>query len=146
VKAGASVHSTDKNNYTALNWCARKNQNGFAKELIAAGADINHQDGNTQYSPLMWGVIKGHLGIVVTFIKAGADLNLQDRVSLLYYLNQDQYKVSFFPPLKYYNSVIQTGTTAIMHAASEGHFDIVKALRNSGAELYTKNKVSLVVL
>lgn len=73
----------DKNGYTALNWCARKNQNGLALELISLGADINHQDSNTRYSPLMWGAIKGHLGIVVSCIKGGADLNLQDRVRYL---------------------------------------------------------------
>lgn len=113
LEAGASIRATDNNKYTALNWCARKNQNGFALELITAGADINHQDENTRYSPLMWGAIKGYLGIVVTFIKAGANLDLQDR----------------------------TGTTAIMHAASEGHFDIVKTLKNAGADLHIKNKI-----
>jgi ankyrin repeat protein len=71
----------DNNEYTALNWCARKNQNGLALKLLSMGADVNHQDSNTRYSPLMWAAIKGYLGIVVTCIKADAKLNLQDRVS-----------------------------------------------------------------
>ena len=39
--------------------------------------------------------------------------------------------------------MIKTGATAIMHAAACGRFDVVQMLRNAGAELYIKNKVSL---
>lgn len=81
LKAKADIHATDKHQHTALNWCARKNQNTLAQDLISLGADINHQDGNTEYSSLMWASMKGYLSIVATCVKAGANLNLQDRVS-----------------------------------------------------------------
>jgi len=109
---------------TALMWAAAENHAEAAQLLIEHGADINARSQlmtypkdrfglegvisvlpHGQWTPLMYGARQGSLGALRVLVKAGADLNLSD----------------------------PDGTTALVFAIINSHYDAARLLVEAGA-------------
>ncbi|MDR2037647.1 MAG: ankyrin repeat domain-containing protein [Bacteroidales bacterium] len=110
--------NASKDNLTALSMAVKKGSPEVVGELLAAGADANHQfivissGGPAMYTALMYAVDGGHTGIVKALLAANADANMgytQDRK----------------PPL----------VIAVMN----GNPGIVEALLHAGADVNAKD-------
>jgi len=88
----------------------------LVKELIASGADIDHQD-SLGITPLMR-ASEGHLAIVKELINAGADINHQD----------------------------SRGFSALMMASADRNLEIVKELLESGADIDNQDNNGITAL
>src|SRR5438876_6072444 len=86
---------------------------GFAKLLIAAGADVNAGENN--WTPLLVNCDTGKKDIVALLIRSGADVNRA-------------YSKRGDPQ-------IPLGTTPLMKAAGHGHLEIIKRLLGAGADV-----------
>src|SRR5437764_5546647 len=60
LRDGASPRWRDEQGLTALTYAAHQGENGIARRLLDAGADVNHEDGDG-LTPLMWAVQGDHL-------------------------------------------------------------------------------------
>ena len=47
-------------------------------QLLAAGADVDHQDSLSHRTALMEAVMEGHADIVMELLRCGADMSLED--------------------------------------------------------------------
>lgn len=84
----------------------------IARELIAAGADVNRVDWNLG-TALHHATTRGRTSVVELLIAAGADVNIQQP---------------------------QDGRTALMNAALEGRPEIAKLLIQAGANMNAKDR------
>lgn len=69
---GIRPQETDKDGFTALHWATWSGMPVCSVELVAAGLDINAQEGNG-YTPLMLAAMRGNDVTVETLLKLGAD-------------------------------------------------------------------------
>ena len=97
---------------TALLEASGKGVLNTVKNLISAGADVNHQKyGETA----LWRASReGHVEVVKALLSAGAKVDIQN------------------PHME--------GWTALMGASSKGHVEVVKALLSAGANVNHQNK------
>jgi ankyrin repeat protein len=92
----------------ALIKASQKGDLAQVKALIAAGAQVNIQDGNG-ITALHWAALKGSLAIAQELINADSHLNMGDKL----------------------------GETALKLAATKGHLAVVQALVTAGADIDT---------
>lgn len=118
LAAGADVHHIDRSGKGAMVYAAGKGYLQIAKLLRARGVDINTVYGNG-LTALMWAA--GHSN----------DVPLQDGVKLVAWMLDQG------PHL---DAADNRGQTAVMIAAGRGHTDIVRLLKNAGADLTLKDK------
>ena len=104
----------------ALVDAAEKGDAKMVRELLAAGADVNHtkkgDDGRTALFKAAW---KGHLEAAQTLIDAGADVE---------------------------KGQTSTGWTPLFTAALEGHLEVVKALVGAKANVNKANNLGYTPL
>ena len=67
---------------TALLYAARDGQIGAARELVAAGADVNQVSTGGQISPIVMAIVNGHLDLAKMLLDRGADPNLVSEAGL----------------------------------------------------------------
>ena len=96
---------------TPLIWAAKNGDADTAKELIAAGAEVNSGD-SIGSTPLHYAVRNRATGIPEMLINAGANVNTPDG----------------------------SGDTPLMEAAQAGNLELVRLLLKNGAEKISRNK------
>ena len=107
LAAGASVDAAvSAGKYTALTLAIFRNDETLVRGLVAAGSNVNAQDGSGS-TPFMWAAYseRGNPEIVKMLAKAGADINAHN----------------------------QAGETALTWAKRNGDTPIVQALKKLGA-------------
>jgi ankyrin repeat protein len=67
---------------TALLYAARDGQIDAARELVAAGADVNQVSTGSQISPIVMAIVNGHLDLAKMLLDRGADPNLVSEAGL----------------------------------------------------------------
>jgi ankyrin repeat protein len=67
---------------TALLYAARDGQMEAARELVAAGADVNQVSTGDKISPMVMAIVNGHLDVARTLLDRGADPNLSSEAGL----------------------------------------------------------------
>jgi ankyrin repeat protein len=67
---------------TALLYAARDGQIDAARELVAAGADVNQVSTGGQISPIVMAIVNGHLDLAKMLLDRGADPNLVSEAGL----------------------------------------------------------------
>ncbi len=112
VKKGTDVNITDNEGRTALMLASFNGHSEIVRFLIEKKADINYLD-KTNRTALMYASTGPFNATVELLIKAGAEINVTDNV--------EQW-------------------TAIMFAAAEGQFEVVKTLVEHGADLSMVDK------
>ena len=105
LESGADAMKTDKRGWTPLFTAAGKGHAGIVRRLVAAGADVDAESGNS--TPLITAAIHGHTEVVAFLLEEGkADVN--KRV---------------------------TGPTLASCAACSGVVDVMRMILDAGAPL-----------
>jgi ankyrin repeat protein len=147
LAAGADANATLRGGETALMTAARTGRLGPVRELLAAGAKVDACDRKGQ-TPLMWAAADGHAAVVETLIEAGADPHARLKsgfTPLLFAAREGRIEVvhALLKAGIDANGAIATekaggrapvnGTSALILAVENGHFELALALVDAGA-------------
>ena len=124
---------------TALILASHNGNLAVVNALLAAGANVNHQDKNG-YTALMSASDNGNLAVVNDLLAAGANVNHQDENG-----NTALMSASLNGNLAVVNALLANKAnvdhqnnkliSALMRASRRGHLDVVKKLLDSGANV-----------
>jgi len=120
---GANPNAQERRDQTALMWAAAEGHATVVRALIEAGSTINATL-PSGFTPLFFAVREGHIDVVRVLLEAGVNVNetLQptaDRPA---------------SPLGTNYKPIRKGTSPLMLAVENGHFDLAMALVEAGAD------------
>lgn len=124
LKHGADVHAREsRHGQTALIWAASEGHVDTVEALLQAGADLKQRLASG-FTPFLFAVREGQIGVARALLKAGADVN--DTIKPLpTYARRPGYRTGA-PP--------RSGTTALMLATANGHYDLGAFLLEQGAD------------
>lgn len=147
LDAGADTNATLRGGETALMTAARTGRTGPVRALLAAGAKVEAQDRKEQ-TALIWAAADGHAAVVEMLIEAGADVHARVKsgfTPLLFAAREGRIGVVrvLLKTGVDANEAIETkkgggrapvnGTSALILAVENGHFELALALVNAGA-------------
>jgi ankyrin repeat protein len=112
---GAKVDAEDRKGQTALMWAAADGHAEAVALLIKSGADIHHRL-KSGFTPLLFAAREGRIEAVRTLLKTGANANEAIETE----------KSGKRAPLE--------GTSALILAVENGHFELAMELVNAGAD------------
>jgi ankyrin repeat protein len=155
LKAGADPNTSLPGGETALMTCARTGKVDAVKVLIAHGANVNAKESSRNQTAIMWAAAEGNVEAVEALIQAGA--NFRERLEsgfdpFLFAAREGQTGVvrallkagidandkienkrTFGSPSQGL-AVPRTGTSALVLAVENGHFELASFLLNAGAD------------
>ncbi len=111
---GADVHAELPQGQTALMWASAEGHTAVVEALLAAGADFRKPLASG-FTPLLFAARAGHTAIVQRLLEAGVDVNEATQAA----------KPAARGPRK--------GTTALIIAIENGHFELASLLLDLGA-------------
>ncbi|MGV3757739.1 MAG: ankyrin repeat domain-containing protein [Verrucomicrobiota bacterium] len=148
LKAGADANTTLPGGETVLHTAARTGRSGPVKALLERGAKVDVTDRKGQ-TPLMWAAAEGHAAVVETLIQAGADPRTRLKsgfTPMLFAVREGRVEVvrALLKAGIDANESIQTerkaggrapdnGTSALILAIENGHFELALELVRAGA-------------
>jgi ankyrin repeat protein len=107
VARGANVGAREtRKGQTALMWAAAENNVAAIRALIEAGADINERSKAGSFTPYLFAVRAGHIDASRALVDAGVDVNQS----------------------------LTDGTTALVLAVVNAHYELAAALLDKGAD------------
>jgi ankyrin repeat protein len=113
-----------------------------AVALIAAGADIEARDPDTDATPLVIASFRGNIAVVEMLLAAGADVNSADRSGFTPLIGAAQFGHATLIPILVEAgadlealSITENQKAALHFAAKNGHAAVVEALLNAGADV-----------
>src|SRR3989441_149406 len=146
--AGADPNTTLRGGETVLMTAARTGRVGPVKALLARKADVNANE-KDQQTALMWAAAEGHTEVVELLLKAGADFRtaLPDSgfTPFFFAVREGRTDVvkAFLKAGVYVNDTMQPrkptgkgprkGTSALVLAVENGHYELALALLEAGA-------------
>jgi uncharacterized protein len=118
---GAKHDARERRGQTALMWAAAEGHTAVVRALMDAGADINATL-DSGFTPFFFAVREGRIDVVRAFLKAGVDVNatLQRRETA------PGSPAPYKPAAK--------GTSPLLLAVQNGHFELAIALVDAGAD------------
>ncbi|HZO56024.1 MAG TPA: ankyrin repeat domain-containing protein [Bryobacteraceae bacterium] len=117
---GADVKAKESlTGQSALIWAAAEGNAEVIEALAAAGADVNERL-DSGFSPILFAAREGHIQAVKTLLKLGASAN--DAIPM-----SGRKRMAFKNPPR-------LGTTALMFAVANAHFDVAALLLDAGAD------------
>jgi ankyrin repeat protein len=161
---GAQINARGENNETAMIRAAREGRSVIIEILLGLGAslDLQDRDGRTA---LAQAALLGHVGIVSMLIRAGADITLDDKtgdkpLDIALRSGNPALVALFEQPLKDLLARIPSadtgprlqhrrapacppdphGDTMLTWAAREGQENVVRAMVQSGADVFIRNR------
>lgn len=121
---GARHDARERRGQTALMWAAAEGHAAVVRALIEAGADINATL-DSGFTPFFFAVREGHSDVVRALLEARIDVNEPLR---------RREKAPEGPVDNAYNKPAGRGTTALLLAVQNGHFELAIALLDAGAD------------
>jgi len=120
---GANPNAQERREQTALMWAAAEGHATVVSALIEAGSAINATL-PSGFTPLFFAVREGHIDVVRVLLEAGVNVNetLQPKADRP------------ASPLGTNYKPIRNGTSPLMLAVENGHFDLAIALVAAGAD------------
>jgi uncharacterized protein len=123
LKAGADVHAADAQfGQTALMWAAAEGHVDVIERLVEHGAKVNQRVGSG-FTPLLFAVREGQLGAARALLAAGANIN-----------ESIQPDPNWRRRLSPGPNPSRAGTSALMLAVINAHFDLAAYLLEKGAD------------
>jgi ankyrin repeat protein len=116
LKRGAEVNAKERRGQTALMWAAADGQAEVVELLIKAGADIHATLPDSGFTPFLFAVRDGRTDVVHALLKAGVDIN------------------GTMEPRKSTGKGPRKGTSALLLAVENGHFNLALDLIEAGAD------------
>lgn len=144
IDNGAEINFQTESGWTALLYASENGNFNSVKLLIANGADINKtlKGGENAF---IQACFKGHSKIANYLFDNGADVNTPNNeiglngLILASNLGNLELVEKVLPKTKDINHANKYGETALMRAAIEGHFDVLKFLIKNGADKELKD-------
>jgi ankyrin repeat protein len=120
---GANPNAQERRDQTALMWAAAEGHATVVRALIEAGSTTNATLASG-FTPLFFAVREGHLDVVRALLEAGVNVNetLQPKADRP------------ASPLGTNYKPIRNGTSPLMLAVENGHFELAIALVEAGAD------------
>ena len=142
IEAGAEVNVKNEYYETALILAAKNAHTVVVETLINAGADMNAKD-HFGRTPLMWAICRGHATVVNMLLKAGARSGGIPSLHMASACGEyDEVKTLLQTGVNV-NAVIEkgsdSGTTALMMAAVNGHTTVLELLLQAGQTQTRRN-------
>ena len=116
IKRGADVNAKERRGQTALMWAAADGHTEVVELLIKAGADIYATLPDSGFNAFSFAARDGRTEVVRTFLKAGVDVN------------------STMEPRRVTGKGPRKGTSALLLAVENGHFNLALDLVQVGAD------------
>lgn len=116
LKHGADVNAKERRGQTALMWAAADGHTEVVELLIKAGADIHATLSDSGFTPFFFAVRDGRADVVRAFLKAGVNVN------------------GMMEPRRVTGKGPRKGTSALLLAVENGHFNLAVELLNAGAD------------
>lgn len=140
LSAGAEVDAMDMNFLTAL-FLASINSKESVKILLKAGASVDMTDVRNA-SPLSYAVAYNEdVEVIKILLNAGADINLGNPLLVGIISQASKEKIGLLLSAGVnIHAIGRDNETALMMAARESSYEIIKLLLNAGATKGTKNK------
>lgn len=150
LKAKADPESTIGEGETALMTAARSGNLGAVKMLIEHGAKVNAKEKWRGQTALMWASAEGHVEVVQALIAAGAEINARSNngfTPFLFAVREGRANVvpvlikagvspnEALPPSRRRGGTgAPHGSTALMVAVTNAHFELASNLLDAGAD------------
>lgn len=135
---------------TALMTAARSGNVGVVKSLIAHGANVNTKESWRGQTALMWAAAEGHVAVVNALVAAGAEINARSKngfTPFLFAAREGQASVvaallkagvsvneALPPSIRRGNSSQGPGSSALLLAVTNAHFELASRLLDAGAD------------
>ena len=155
LAAGADPNTSLPGGETVLMTAARTGRVGAVEALLAQGADVHATEDASAQTALMWATAEGHVEVVETLIKAGADFLTplgSGFTPLLFAVREGQTGVAqaLLAAGANVNETVETvasreqayragrpirvGTSALLVAVTNAHWELAAALLDAGAD------------
>ena len=115
LKAGANVNAKERRGQTAIMWAAAEGHTEIVDTLLAAKADFLAPLEESGFNAFCFAIREGKTDVVRLLLKAGADINGA--------MNPDNMR----------GKNVKKGTSPLLLAAENGHYDLAVELLNLGA-------------
>lgn len=151
LEQGADVNAATKTGGTPLMFAAIRGNLETVRMLLDHGADVNAV-AHFNWTALMVAAAKGHDLVVNLLLDHGADANVADTygwtpLMRAAYENRAGAVRAFLRTGKVeLDARDETGSTALHHAAAQGHVEIARLLLESGASIDARNAEGLTPL
>lgn len=148
---GADVNAATETGGTPLMFAAIRGNLKSVRALIAHGADVNAV-AHFNWTALMVAAVKGHDGVVDVLLDNGANANVADTygwtplMRAAYENRAGTVRVFLRNGKAKLEEADETGSTALHHAAAQGHVEIARLLLDSGAQVDVRNREGLTPL
>lgn len=113
LQSGADVNEPQPDGMTALHWAADRNDEGVARLLLDAGADVAARTRIGEYTPLLVASRRGNAEVIRVLLAGGADVDLRTTTA---------------------------GTSALHFAAAAGSVRALELLIEAGAEVNARER------
>jgi ankyrin repeat protein len=156
LEAGGDPNTSLPGGETLLMTAARTGRAAPVRSLLAKGADVNRKDDRRGQTALMWAAAEGHAEVVQTLINAGADIRArvpsgfspllfavrEGRIDAVRVLLKAGADVNELLPAElvpgqrrrgYGGGLPPVGTTPLLLAVRNAHFELAAALLEAGA-------------
>jgi ankyrin repeat protein len=120
---GANPNAKERRDQTALMWAAAEGHATVVRALIEAGSGINDTL-TSGFTPLFFAVREGHIDVVRVLLEAGVNVNetLKPRKDQPAPTGSARYQP------------VRNGTSPLLMAVENGHFELAMALVEAGAD------------
>ena len=145
---GADAKAKNAAGNTAFDVAVESGHDALAAILLKAVAGINGRD-EKSWTPLHWAIVADDWDLVRELIEAGADISLgsqQNALEIAKLMNSETKLIEVFIDAKGVDAIVRDGWTALMHAARDGHTEVVKLLIDNGADLNHKSNGGVTAL
>jgi len=116
LQQGADANARERRGQTALMWAAAEGHTEVVELLIDAGADIHATLPDSGFTPFFFAARDGRAGVVRALLKAGVDVNAP------------------MEPRRNTGKGPRKGTSALLLAVENGHFELAVDLLEAGAD------------
>lgn len=116
LKHGVQVDARERRGQTAIMWAAAEGHADVVAALIEAGADFRAALPDSGFTPFFFAAREGRTDVVRVLLGAGVDVN------------------EGMQPRRNSNKGPRKGTSALLLAVENGHFDLAVALLEAGAD------------
>jgi uncharacterized protein len=140
LKAGADANAALPEGETPLMAAARSGNVETVKLLLAHGADVNAAEAWKGQTALMWAAAENHADVVRALVQAGADLAARSKggvfTSFLFAVRGGQIDAAraLIESGADVNQTLPDGTSALVLAATNAHWEMAAALLEKGAD------------
>ncbi len=148
IESGADVNARNANGGSPLMYASIKADLETISRLLENGADVNMR-AKFNWTALMVAAAKGHTKIIKILLDFGADANSRDvyQWTPLMRASFAGYDKAVSEMLKYpqtkINAIDENGATALHHAATNGHKEVVRLLLQNNASTTIYDKFNL---